>query len=384
MAILRDEVQRLSAELADLRARFDAPSPRVEPSAEVASSDGPMNRRSLLRVAGTGAAVVAAGAVTGAAGAVVGARPAAAANGSNLVLGTANDATFETLLTDNGAGYKTTHFLQVTDNDTNVSTTKPAAVGGLATNSTLKVGVYGSTTNPDFYGVVGKLEALGGQGIGAGVLGDGTGAGNGVYGTGEIGVLGQGSSVGVAGNADVGLSGAGTAANLVLVPGGMPAPARNAGSPGQFIVDQNDDLWFCIAPNTWRRLSGPGASGGLFVLDDTMRVYDSRPGYLPSGVTKGPFTAGSSRAIDCTLNGAVPAGATAALVNVTVTNTSPAGFVGVFKHGLAWPGNSTVNWSTPNTSTANMAVVALSDAAVFDTLASQPTDLIVDVIGYYG
>ncbi|MEZ5136124.1 MAG: hypothetical protein R2699_13980 [Acidimicrobiales bacterium] len=60
-------------------------------------------------------------------------------------------------------------------------------------------------------------------------------------------------------------------------------------------------------------------------------------------MTKGQLANGGTRAVDCKLSSAVPAGAAAALVNLTVTNTSSAGFLGLYKNGINWPGNSSIN-----------------------------------------
>lgn len=81
----------------------------------------------------------------------------------------------------------------------------------------------------------------------------------------------------------------------------------------------------------------------------------------------------------------VPAGATAVAGNVTVTNTGGAGFVSVWTQGLAWPGNSTVNFSGAGQTVANAALMPLSDTGQISVLSSGQgtTDLVIDVTGWY-
>jgi len=110
-------------------------------------------------------------------------------------------------------------------------------------------------------------------------------------------------------------------------------------------------------------MGGRATAGQPSVLPSTIRIYDSRNGFAPLGVTKGQLANGAVRVIDTTFGGAVPAGASAALVNLTVTNTSPAGFLALFANGISWPGNSSINWDHANQSIANLAVVALDATA---------------------
>ena len=80
----------------------------------------------------------------------------------------------------------------------------------------------------------------------------------------------------------------------------------------------------------------------------------------------------------------MPAGATAVLVNLTIVNTTGSGYLGLFKNGIAYPGNSTINWNQPGTLLANSAVCALDDQARFAVKANVGfTDFVIDVLGYY-
>ncbi|WP_334141295.1 hypothetical protein [Rhabdothermincola sp.] len=140
--------------------------------------------------------------------------------------------------------------------------------------------------------------------------------------------------------------------------GASPPPstayARIAGS---IVCDTDGDLWYCVAsgtPGTWRKVSGAGTAGALHILPTPVRVYDSRPCYLPNIGTKAPLPGNTPRPCDLKANGSgVPAGATAALISLTATNTAGSGgFLSVYRAGIAWPGTSNLNWSPPRTGTS--------------------------------
>ena len=77
-------------------------------------------------------------------------------------------------------------------------------------------------------------------------------------------------------------------------------------------------------------------------------------------------------------------GASAALVNVTVTETGGLGFVAAFADGIVYPGNSTINWTSSGTTTANGAVVAMSTAGAIKLRCEVgSTHVIVDRLGWF-
>ena len=126
----------------------------------------------------------------------------------------------------------------------------------------------------------------------------------------------------------------------------------------------------------------------LNLLSTPQRVYDSRAGFPPLGVTKGQLANGATRTIDLTLGGtgSVPsANVRAALVTLTVTNTNAAGFLALFRNGIVWPGNSSINWDHAGQSIAVSTVVAtntVSEINAYCSLGSN-ADFIIDVQGYY-
>jgi hypothetical protein len=171
--------------------------------------------------------------------------------------------------------------------------------------------------------------------------------------------------------------------------GTAPAERTDLHSLGELVVDGNGRLWVSVGsgtPGQWRKLAGPGVLGGLELHASPVRAYDSRPGFAPLGVTKGPLTAGVQRDIDLKVNGGVPDGAVAALVNITCSVTSSDGFLKVFKTGAAVPAASNVNWFHINSNIANTTTVAL-DGSERCTVrcggTSASTHFILDVLGYY-
>ena len=171
--------------------------------------------------------------------------------------------------------------------------------------------------------------------------------GHGIRGDGK-GVLGRGlwghsdsNGIGVAGDGGIGVLASGTRAALQVSDTGTPPPTRtDAHVKGELTTDANGDLWFCVAdgtPGTWRQVSGANTSGQLHLLATPVRVYDSRPG----GTNDGPLAGGASRNISLagtTTLPAVPAGATGAMVSLTLDSTVSSGFLALFAKGIPWPG----------------------------------------------
>jgi hypothetical protein len=370
LAALRAEIEALQSkvvELEALRARVVALEARGSGASVRGEWDGTggsgagvgvamptsslTGRRALLKRAGAAAAGAA---VAGTAMALGEATPAAAANGGSLLIGATNvgSNSYTALNISNATGAG--HLLMVQEGSSNPSTnTLAAAVAGYATGS-LQSGVFGYNTAPHLP------------------------PGNPKYG-------GRFYSSGI------GVRARGDHAAMLLEPLGTPPPTRSVyHSQGELVVDTSGTLWYCTAtgnPGTWHRLMGAtNDAGSLTILPATVRCYDSRVGSPPAGGTKGKITSAATRQIDTTNNSTgVPAGATAVLVNLTVANTSVAGFLALFKGGIAWPGTSSINWDHAGQAIANLAVVALDPTAKIAAYctAGASCDFIIDVIGYY-
>jgi len=80
--------------------------------------------------------------------------------------------------------------------------------------------------------------------------------------------------------------------------------------------------------------------------------------------------------------GGVPAGATAAVINVTATNTTAASYLTVYPKGASRPLASTLNWTAGKT-VPNLTEIALSSSGMLTVYnAFGNTDVVFDVNGY--
>lgn len=246
--------------------------------------------------------------------------------------------------------------------------------GGMAIQAHSATGdaIYGSTnTGIGVTGYSGELRGVyGSSPAGVGVMG---------YSTDDVAVYASSEN-------GYGLrSAGGTAAAFLPGEGTAPQLRSDAHTAGE-LEATSADLWWCIAsgtPGTWRKLAGPLTAGALHVLAAPVRVYDSRPNNPPDLGPKVPMTAGEERVVDTGFDAAVPDGATAVSINLTILSGSTTGFVSAFANGIDWPGTSSINWDRTNQITANSAIVAVDELARFRIRASDVTNVVVDVIGYY-
>jgi hypothetical protein len=124
-------------------------------------------------------------------------------------------------------------------------------------------------------------------------------------------------------------------------------------------------------------------------------VQGLRIGYVPPAQAFVPISP-VHRVLDTRLSGGklgpneerivplgVPSFAKAAVTNLTVTDTEQAGFVAVFPANVAWPGNSSINWSETGQNLAN-GVITATDATGNVKIRGgvSPTHVVVDVQGY--
>jgi hypothetical protein len=117
---------------------------------------------------------------------------------------------------------------------------------------------------------------------------------------------------------------------------------------------------------------GPGDGGNW--LTEPQRVLSTRDGF---GAVKAPIPAGGVQSLAFP---AFSANVTAAVINVTVTNTKAAGYLTVFPCGSAMPDTSTLNFGAGDT-VANLAIVRPGTGAAICFFASATTDVIVDLTG---
>lgn len=114
---------------------------------------------------------------------------------------------------------------------------------------------------------------------------------------------------------------------------------------------------------------------GILPIDPPTRPLDTRqPG--PLG---GKLASSEERVVQLGL----PDGAAGAIINLTITRTeSNFGFVSVYRAGIAWPGNSSINWSSPELTAANGVITAV-DAQGRITIrgGEASTHVVIDVVG---
>lgn len=121
----------------------------------------------------------------------------------------------------------------------------------------------------------------------------------------------------------------------------------------------------------------PDGSLSFLPLDPPTRPLDTRqPGY-----TLGKLAAEEVRVLDLGL----PASARAAVINLTITGTeSSFGYVSVYAAGIPWPGNSSINWSSPELTAANSVITAVDDQGRIAIRGGEAsTHVIVDVLGAF-
>jgi hypothetical protein len=130
--------------------------------------------------------------------------------------------------------------------------------------------------------------------------------------------------------------------------------------------------------------STPGALA--FYPMTPCRVVDTRNGTLLNG----QFTGGNSRTVQ-TLSSScnVPAAAQAYSLNFTVVASGQVGFVTAYPTGVTRPVVATLNATPPlplaatPVVIANAAIVPVGTGGSIDVYATNPTDLVVDINGYF-
>jgi hypothetical protein len=111
------------------------------------------------------------------------------------------------------------------------------------------------------------------------------------------------------------------------------------------------------------------------------RVADTRPGGTdPHNL---PIAAGRSLDLPLRASGQVPAGATSVVVNVTAVNACSAGFATAYPCGPSVPLASNLNVPIRRTRAA-LATVMLNGAGELCVYTSATTDLLVDLLGWFG
>ncbi|MCH7788256.1 MAG: hypothetical protein IH940_02325 [Acidobacteria bacterium] len=122
----------------------------------------------------------------------------------------------------------------------------------------------------------------------------------------------------------------------------------------------------------------PDPPGGIYAAIPPRRVLDTRVGH-------GATTPGRDSILSVRVAGTagVPGGATAVVVNLTVTNTTDAGFVSVWPTGRPRPLVSSLNPQRSDQTIANLVTVPIGKGGRISLYTQRRADLIVDIQGYY-
>jgi hypothetical protein len=166
------------------------------------------------------------------------------------------------------------------------------------------------------------------------------------------------------------------AATLNAVTGTITANAAivPAGSGGEISVFVTDDTDLVIDINGYFAL--PGAGGLSFYSLVPCRAKDTR---LPAGAP--PFRGTINVNITSSGCGA-PATAQAYVFSATVVPPGPLGYITMWPQGLSQPTVATLN-ALDGAITSNMAIVPDTNGSI-SAYASDPTQLILDIDGYFG
>ena len=118
------------------------------------------------------------------------------------------------------------------------------------------------------------------------------------------------------------------------------------------------------------------AAGRFVGLDQAFRVLDTRerPG-------RAPVPGGTSQRVD--VSQVVPAGASAVVVNLTVTESNGPGFWTAYVPDSPVPTASNVNTDLPNQTRANQAILPIVGTRAIDVFSQTGGHLVVDVAGYF-
>lgn len=308
-------------------------------------------RRRFLVAGAAGAAAAVAAAVTDAA-------PAGAANGDNLKIGQINNGTVATTLIGSSFGIfwsgTSSSTIFAVHEGSGAALRAVSAEGRAADVEGVTGGIHASATAPGARAISGMTFKDGSIGIDVSA-----------FGAGSVAVQAQ-SPNGPA---------------LRLEPGPAMPPTTGVWQQGDVVMDKG--LWFCTKGGTGSGSRWVKLSTAFVPLATPKRIYDSRAGQQPTGVTKGKIGNGQERVIDATLGGVVPTGISAVQVNVTVTETGPAGYLSLFRNGTAWPGTSSINWAQPATTVANGTLTSVDATSKFTVRCAGETHFVIDVLGYY-
>jgi Chaperone of endosialidase len=143
--------------------------------------------------------------------------------------------------------------------------------------------------------------------------------------------------------------------------------------------------WQPSAPKITLPLLSTIASPLALIAITPCRLVDTRAsqGFPPAFGAPG-LLAGVARTFPLQSSAAcsIPAAAQAYSLNITVVPSSPSGFLTAYPTGQPLPTAAVLVWAQGNV-TSNAAVIAAGASGSVDLYANQPTDVVIDINGYY-
>lgn len=126
---------------------------------------------------------------------------------------------------------------------------------------------------------------------------------------------------------------------------------------------------------------GPLPAGvSKYVAVQPLRLADTRVGYGAYGFTA--IDANTIR-VDITHRPGVPTDASAAVINLTVVDSTGPNFVVAFPTGTRVPSSSNVNTDSAGQIVANLVHVKVGDGGSIDIRMLHPVDVVIDLVGVY-
>jgi peptidoglycan hydrolase-like protein with peptidoglycan-binding domain len=179
------------------------------------------------------------------------------------------------------------------------------------------------------------------------------------------------------------------ASNLNYVSGGAVANSVIApvGASGKVCFYSNQETDFLVDITGW--FSGSTNGVTTFVGATPRRVVDTRNAIggpkvrIPAGGTLSIPLAGAAMQRSDGAPATIPTDATAVAMNVTAVLPSQAGFFTVWPCGAPMPVASNVNF-TSGSVVANGVVTSLGDGGAICLYSDQQSDVLVDVLGWFG
>ena len=177
-------------------------------------------------------------------------------------------------------------------------------------------------------------------------------------------------------------------ADLLTAPE-VTAAAAIVANPANFYVNIHNGE-FPAGAIRGQLATGTAPAGLMHLLPTPLRAYDSRDAAGPkiqSGETRTiSLTTGHTLAAPTVKVMALPPGATAAIITLTIAETNfPGGFLTIYSAASPQPATSSINWKAADQDIAvgtQVAVDAAGNVKVTDGVGTAATHFIIDVVGY--